>query len=254
MREEAKADLNPAHELPEGEHRESLPKPKRHRLRWTIVILLVLFVLLPLLFIGYSGIWQVPGLTQLFGSDKPIDLGVHPTEADLTSAEADNPMTISAEPGTFYWSQDKAYSGQVSIDDQHSSEEVTAFIQHYHGDGRFVRDIQVRFRDGGMEISAFVSPYIKAPVYVDVDVVRTSSQSVRLDLKKAKVGRLSVPQQYYDQIEEAAQDILNREIAAVPGFSISDLSYGENTAYLKGTLPEKVTPIGNSQDLGTFLR
>ncbi|USN53151.1 MAG: hypothetical protein H6760_03150 [Candidatus Nomurabacteria bacterium] len=253
MPNEVKADLNPAHELPQGEHQESLPKPKRHRLRWTLVTLVVVLIILPLLALGYSGVWHIPGLTQLFGSDKPIDLGVHPTEADLASALADNPMMIEAEPGTFYWSQNKSFAGQVAIDDEHSSEEVTAFIQHYHGDGRFVRDIQVRFREGGMEISAFVSPYIKAPVYVDVDVTRTGTQSVSLNLQKAKVGRLTVPEKYYNQIEEAAQDVLNREIAAVPGFRIDDLQYTDNAAYLLGSLPAMVTPLGGEQELSEFI-
>ena len=104
-----------------------------------------------------------------------------------------------------------------------------------------------------MEISAFVAPYIKAPAYVDVDVTRTSNQTISLNLKKAKVGRLTVPATYYDDIEQAAQDIINREIAKVGGFSIEQLEYGPGTAYLKGTLPQTVSLLPGEQSLKALL-
>ncbi len=204
---------------PKPESNSTLAKAKHHRLRWTIIILVIVFVLLPLAVLGWSGVYQIPIISSIFGTTKPIDLGVHPTEADLAKAEADNPMIVSVEPGSFKWTRNKAFSGSVAIDDEHTSAEVTAFIQKYHGNSGNVWDIQVKFRDGGMEISGFVVPYIKAPAYVDVDVTRTSNQTILLNLKKAKVGRLTVPATYYDDIEQAAQDIINREIAKVGVFN-----------------------------------
>lgn len=213
---------------------------KRHRLRTTIIVLIVVFVILPLAVLGWTGVYQIPVVSAIFGTNKPIDLGIHPTAADLASAEAGNPMTITSRPGEFRWTRTKTFSGTVAVSDEHTSAEVTAFIKKYHGDGGHVRDIQVKFREGGMEISSFVLPYIKAPAYVDVDVARTSATSVSLNLRKAKVGRLDVPEQYYDDIEKAAERIINREMSKIPGFRIDELDYRDGTAYLNGALPANV--------------
>ncbi|MDP3964484.1 MAG: hypothetical protein Q8Q20_02355 [bacterium] len=231
----------------------AVPARKRHRLRVTLIVGIVVLILLPLGLLGWTGLYNIPVISALFGTNKPIDLGVHPTEADLASAKADNPMTVSAETGEFRWTRNKSFSGSVPIDDVHTSEEVTAFITAYHGDGGNVRDIQVKFRPGGMEISAFVVPYVKAPAYVNIDVARTSANSVSLNLQSAKLGRLTVPERYYDEIEDAAERILNREIASVNGFSIEELIYGDNTATLRGTLPETVNLEPGEQDLESLL-
>jgi hypothetical protein len=230
------------------------PKKKNKKLWIWLTVVIFILVLIPVLVLGYTGIYNIPIVTNIFGSNKPIDLGVHPTEGDLKSAEADNPMTITTAPGTFYWTNEKIYSGTVAIDDVNSSEEVTAFIEKYHGDGRHVKDIQIKYRDGGMEISGFVSPYIKAPVYVDVDVSRTSNTSVSLNLIKAKVGRLTIPSSYYDEITTEAERLLNREIKSVPGFILEELEYRDGEAYLKGTLPETVSTSTTEQRLDEFLK
>ncbi|MBU1148761.1 hypothetical protein KKI23_01585 [Patescibacteria group bacterium] len=237
----------------EAKPEEQKPKKKSHKLLWTLIILIFIFIVLPLAALGYSGVYQIPVVSAIFGTNKPIDLGVNPTAQDLIQAEADNPMTIDAEPGTFYWTQSKEFAGTVEVDDRHTSAEMTAFIEKYHGEGRHVSDIQVKLREGGMEISAFVTPYINAPVYVDVDVALTSNNTVSVNLVKAKVGRLSVPSSYYDEVSEAAQEIINEELAKVPGLSIEKLEYSDGEAYLKGVLPKTVTATGTEESLDSYL-
>ena len=228
-------------------------RPKRHRLRTTIIILVVVFIVLPVLALGWTGIYHIPVVSSLFGTGKPIDLGIHPTAADLASAEADNPTTVDVTPGEFRWTANKSFSGLVPIDDVHTSAELTAFIEKYHGDSGYIRDIQVKVRNGGLIISAFVVPAIKAPVYVDVDVAMAGPQSVTLNLKKAKIGRLTVPEKYYAEITKTAQRIVNREIALVQGFSISSLTYSEGTAHFTGTMPASVSLLPGSQTVKSFL-
>ena len=227
--------------------------PKHHRLRTTIIVLVIVLVVLPILALGWTGVYHIPVVSAIFGTSKPIDLGIHPTAADLVSAERDNPTTIDAAPGTFHWTRNKAFSGSVPIDDVHSSAELTAFIEKYHGDGGNVRDIQVKVRDGGLIISGFVVPYIKAPAYVDVDVAMASPTTVTLNLKKAKVGRLTIPASYYDEITKEATRIVNREIAKVPGFSISALTYSDGFAHFVGTMPVTASLLPGSQSLQSLL-
>ncbi|MBI3963868.1 MAG: hypothetical protein HY341_02610 [Candidatus Kerfeldbacteria bacterium] len=248
-------DLTPSHELPQGNVPKALPvKKKHHRLRWTLIILFIIFVVLPILALGYSGLYQIPVVSAIFGTNKPIDLGVHPTAADLAKAEADNPTEIKAEPGTFQWSRAKTFTGEVPIDDENTSAEVTAFIQKYHGNSGYVRDIQVRYREGGMEISGFIVPMVKAPAYVNVDVVRVSEKTVSLNLRSAKLGRLTVPEQYYDDIEREATRLVNQEIAKVNGFSMDEVRYGNGTAYFKGTMPKTADVSGPAESVESLLK
>lgn len=220
------------------------PHRKSRRGLWiTLTILIVILVLLPLFALGWTGLYQVPVVSALFGTNKPIDLGVHPTTADLTSALADNPMTFVGEPSTWYGMAKRTYSGTVPIDDVHSSAEVTAFIEEFTGGRKYARDIQVKFNDGGMEISAFVTPRINAPVYADVGVVRTSPISVSITVRSAKLGRLTIPSGYYDDIATEATKWINERLAEVSGLSIEELEYTENIAHLKGILPATVEQV-----------
>lgn len=227
------------------------PINKKHR-RWPWIVLIVI-LLLPLAVLGWTGLFHIPVVSAIFGTSTPRDLGVKISAEALASAQADNPMDITTTPGEFTWMRNKTYSGTVPIDDTHSSAEVTSFIDYYHGDNGHVKDIQIQFVDGGLEASAFVTPYIKAPVYVNVGITRTSSTSVDLDLQSAKVGRLKVPAKYFDDIERAAERIVNREIANVEGFSIDELTYSNGQVHFKGTLPKTVSLGTGEQTVEEFL-
>jgi hypothetical protein len=246
-----KLTITPMQSLPKQE--EPIEKKKRHRLRTTIIILVIVLVILPLCVLGWTGIYNIPVVTAVFGSNKPIDLDVHPTAADLAKAEAANPVKVNVTPGTLQWTRNKVFTGSVPINTDTTSAETTAMIEKYHGEGEHVRDIQVKYREGGMEISAFVVPYIKAPVYVDIDVAKASATSVSLNLKKAKVGRLTVPEQYYDDITRAAERIVNQELAKITGLTIGVLDYHDGYAHREGTLPASVSLGEGSQTLESLL-
>ncbi len=224
---------------------EVVPEKKKHRWLWVV---LAIIIILPLLFLGWTGIYSIPVLTDLFGSRKPIDLGVVVSNEALASAIADNPMDLEGDPAEYSGVAKKIYTGQVPINDQHSSEEMTSFLQHYTQNAPYIRDLQVKFIDGGMEISAFVKEYVKAPVYIKVGVEKTGVKSIKLNLQKAKIGRLSVPETYYDDIEKFAEDVINDKLTEIEGFTIDKLEYTDGQAYLKGTLPEKVELVSGEED------
>ncbi len=216
------------------------PKHKRRKWPW-IVLAIVIFV--PLLVLGWTGLYSIPVVSAIFGTNKPIDLGVKVSAEALASAMRDNPMTLVGDSKTWYGLSKKKYSGSVPIDDVHSSEEVTSFISHYTQGHKYARDIQVKFVEGGMEVSAFVVPVIKAPIYAKVGVTRTGSKSVSITVDKAKVGRLSVPATYYDDIGREASQWINERLAEADGFSLETLEYRDGEAYLKGTLPKTVEQV-----------
>lgn len=230
----------------DNQSKPEIPAVTRRRRRWPWVVLAIV-ILLPVTLLGWTGLWNIPVVSALFGTNKPIDLGVRVSDEAYTSAVRDNPMTLVGDTSQWYGLGKKAYSGSVPIDDVHSSEEVTSFISRAIGGHRYARDIQVKFIPGGMELSAFVVPVIKAPAYARVGVTRTSEKTVAVSVEQIKIGRLSVPERYYEMIADEAEEFINARLAEADGFSLEVLEYRENEAYLKGTLPKTVEQVSGEE-------
>lgn len=225
--------------------KEKHPKKKRKWLKW-LIILIIIFSL-PLTLLGATGIYNIPVVSHIFRANKPINLGVKVTSEALASAMAGNPMTLKGDAASYSGVGNKIFSGEVKVDTKNTSEEVTSFLNHYTQNAPHIRDLQVKYIEGGLEISTFVKTYIKAPVYVKVGVQRTSSKSVDLDLTKVKIGIIPVPKRYYDQIEKAAEEIINNRMKEIPGFSMDVLEYHDSYALLKGTLPKTVEMVSGER-------
>lgn len=221
-------------------HESAASEPRKKRRRWPWITLGAVVVVLVLIF-GMTGIGHIPLVSNMFGAAHPKDLGVHPTAADWTSVEAKTPLKVQGAASGFSVFGEKKYSGTVPVDNQLTSAELTAWVQHYTTTDADVSDVQVKFHDGGMEISAFAKRYVNAPIYVDVNVTRTGTNSVSLDLKKAKVGMFTVPSKYLPQVRDYLQRVLNDHLAAIPGFSMTSLTYHNGYRAFIGTYPATVT-------------
>ncbi|MBU0706996.1 hypothetical protein KKG41_01355 [Patescibacteria group bacterium] len=223
---------------------EKSEKKKRHIGLWILLVIVILIVL----FFGWTGIYNIPLLTNLMGTNEPIDLGVEVSEEALASAMVNNPMDLQGSATEYSGVAKKIFTGEVPIDGENTSEELTSFLQHYTQNAPHVRDLQVKYIEGGMEISTFVKTRINAPVYVRVGVTKTGAKSVDIDLQSAKVGRLPIPSNYYDQIEEIAEEIINDRIASIESFSIDTLEYHDGYAYFKGSMPETVEVVSGEEN------
>lgn len=221
----------------------TLPKRKRRKWPW---ITLGSIVAIGVIVLGMTGIGHIPVVSSLFGASKPKDLGVHPTVADLSSVQAKTPLRVIGEPSAFSVFSEKKYTGSVPVDNSLTSAELTAWVQHFTKTDSDVRDIQVKFREGGLEISAFAERYINAPIYVDADVRRTGPTSVVINIRKGKVGAFRVPDRYLESASTYFQRVLNEHLRAIPGFSMDDLQYHNGFRTLKGSYPATVEPSTGS--------
>ena len=219
------------------------PPRRHHKWPWItlgVIVLLVLFV------VGYTGYGQVPVLANIFGSTKPKDLGIHPTEADWFKVSTTVPIQVNGDAGSYSVFGSKVFTGSVMSSTELTSAEITAWIQHYTTNDPYVRDIQVKFIPGGMEISAFAKRYLNTPIYVKVMVDRTGTNSVNLDVQKASLGKMPVPGNYIKKFNDYAQKILNEHLAAIPGFSIEQLEYKDGSRVFKGTYPASISTASGS--------
>lgn len=218
------------------------PVKKRHPFR-TFLIVLVIIIVVVVIGVSATGVYAVPGVSDIFGFGKPKDLGVKTSPEALTSTEKEIPLQITgAQVDYSTASPAEIFSGELAVDTQTSSEEITSWLERHAGSGAPVSDVQVKFIEGGMEISGMVHKYIEAPAYVKVIVNKTGERSVSVDLQKAKVGMFTVPEKYYGDIAQWFEDRVNSRMATIPGLRMDTVEYHDGYSYFVGTYPEVVRP------------
>jgi hypothetical protein len=132
-------------------------KVKKHtkkRIVWLVILIII--IALPVMVIGATGMFNIPLISHVFGSNKPADLGIKPSEVAFESIMKTFPVEFKGDPNSFSGIGNKEFNGKISVDAQYTSEEITSILDHYLQNAPHVRDIQVKYVEGGMEISAFV--------------------------------------------------------------------------------------------------
>jgi len=219
------------------------PKKKSHKLRWTLIILFIIFVLLPVFLIGYTGLFSIPILSDIFGSKNPIDLGVKISEEALNSGMEKTPWTLDELPNpssTSPLDSEPIFSGSVAVTNDITSEEFSSFVDNRFQSVDELESIQVKFNEGGAELSLKLKEYMDVPIYIKSDITTLPDKTLAFDVKSIKIGRLPIPGKYLDEFEEAATDFINDRIIKVSGFSIEKLEFKDNFVDFVGTYPEKV--------------
>lgn len=221
---------------------QGIAKPKKHHGFRNFLIVLVVIIVAIVVAVAATGVYEVPFISSVFGMNKPKDLGIKTSPAALASLKQKIPMTISGPSSNYSGNASTIFTGQIPVDTQRTSEEITSWLERFQGANPPVTEVQVRFIEGGMEISGLIKDYIKAPVYVKVGVIKTSSNSIALDIQKAKLGAFSVPDNYLQQAQDWFQKKINERMANIPGYSIEKLEYRDGYSYFKGTYPQNVAP------------
>ena len=227
-------------EMLRPEEKREIKKPsKRHGFRNFIIILLIIIVVV-LIGIGATGIYNIPLVSAAFGFNKPKDLGVKYTAADLTALGQKIPLTITSERVDYGGDPNQIFSGAVSVDTQNTSAEITAFLNRFTQTSSPLKDIQVKMIEGGVEVSGLLDMYIKSPAYAKIMIARTGEKSVSINVTSAKLGVFSIPEKYLQQINDWANKKVNERMAEIPGFSMTQLDYYDGYDVFKGTVPATV--------------
>lgn len=235
---------------------------------------LFLFLIVPIgavFVLGKTGI--VPGVSKITGANKPRDLGVAYSEMNLESANVRTKISREALPANLSPKESIKYSGVAEISSSLTGEELTATankraeLWHYFP----VKSLQVRINeDGTAEISATTSvgriigylstigvatgeveqalkkiiPFkTEFPVYLK-GAVSVADNKVDLNLQKAEVGRLTIPQSLIDQNKDKITWLIEKRLNDVPNCKIKSLTLKDRRLYFDGTLPslEQTSP------------
>jgi hypothetical protein len=234
--------------------------------KWIIVVILI--ILIPVLVLGYLGF--VPGLSDLMGSNKPRDLGVRYTQADLNSLMAKNGVQDVVLPPTSNPAGSLRYEGTKPLKNSFTQEELTARM----ADNEKVKynplsEPQLRINaDGTAEMSGKIDldmiedsatafnvpdytvqeavPYIdkvKAinpnPAFYGKGKIVIKDNQISLDMQKAEIGRTPIPldQLPMDRITSGMEDMMG----LVPGLNVKSLTFEDGKMSFDGNVPAKVS-------------
>jgi hypothetical protein len=229
--------------------------------------LLKMFFFLALIVVlagGYFGV--VPGISKLFGSDKPRDLGVKYTQADFENMEVKTGATAELMPENESASLTIKHVGQHPVNASFSQEEFTSKVSNRKWRDNPFGDVQVKFNaDGSAEASGILKlpvatrffaaigiasadvkaaakkfnvPMADVPFYFKGTGVAENNQ-ITPSLTVLEIGRVPVPQSIINQYQQQAADLAMDLLGRVEGFSLEKAEIVDSKLHFMGTLPDK---------------
>jgi hypothetical protein len=234
------------------------------------LILILLVFLVVVLVLGYLGFF--PGVSALFGSNRPRDLGVKYSQADYVSYQQRAGSQTVALAQVSEDGESLKFLGQQDLTASFSEAEVSARISHSLWRYMPFTNFQIRFPGqnliefsgilatdrlsgfisevGGVEISQadidkglnYLKIFSKnTPVYAKAEV-KVQDNKVDIQMQKLEIGRIPVPLESWDassSFTNAAQEIIDK----VPGLNAKSVTFGDGKMSFTGTVPTQISAL-----------
>jgi len=235
-------------------------------LKWLSITLGVLIIIIVLVG-GYFGL--VPGVSSIFGSDKPEDLGVTYTEADRLSGRAKAGWEVNELSSDLPPEESYSFTGQNAVDTTFNQRELTAWANDpwtYFP----LSDCQIRVNDdntvefsGRLNIgklhewidamgvadqySELIDDYLRwfmwgnPPFYVKLSASVANGQVINPQIYSAHVGRFSVPTSLIEGNIDELVDYAMWQANNIDGFSVEAAEIVDGGINFVGTMPAVVS-------------
>lgn len=178
-----------------------------------IFIVISLIVILVFLFV-ISSLGYIPGLSRWIGAEKPKDLGIRYTDADLVSARAKSQLVYLELPATTAVEDSIVRKGSRPIVTSWNSSEMTALLNDRPWRYWPIRDVQLRIdNDGTAELSGIVNKEKFGNYAIAVGIPR--------ELAKTAAALMPANSAFY---VKAKTSLENNE---VKDFDIQSVTYGK---------------------------
>src|SRR3990172_2039941 len=119
-------------------------------------IILIVLALIAVIILALAG--YIPGLSNLFGANKPRDLGVTYTGQDFNSVREKSKITWETLPAGTSNSASIQFSGSHSVDTAWSSAEMTALLNNRPWNYWPISNVQMKINsDGTAEMSGIIN-------------------------------------------------------------------------------------------------
>ena len=235
-------------------------------LKWLSITLGVLIIIIVLVG-GYFGL--VPGVSSIFGSDKPKDLGVTYTEADRLSGRAKAGWEVVELSSDLPPEESYSFTGQNAVDTTFNERELTAWANDpwtYFP----LSDCQIRVNDdntvefsGKLHIgmlkewidamgvadnySELIDDYLRwfmwgnPPFYVKMSASVNNGQIINPQIYSAQVGRFSVPTSLIENNINELVAYAEWQANNIDGFSVETAEITDGGIRFVGTMPAVVS-------------
>jgi hypothetical protein len=230
------------------------------RAAYKILIGVGVAIITIVLALGYFGL--VPGVSRLFGSDLPRDLGVTYTETDLASALKKIGTEVQNLPPDGATSL--AFSGQKTASFSLTEAEVSALCNgswKYHPlsdcqvnllkdgyaefSGKLLTDRLEEYTkamgvdQGHLELLNNYSRYIQGSprIYIKARGAISNNQVVGLDIAELQIGRITFSQSTIQDNQAAIASFVNWQLGRIPGLAITSATLVGNQIKFEGMVP-----------------
>jgi hypothetical protein len=236
------------------------------------VVGLIVIVILVILGLGYLGF--VPGVSKILGSDKPRNLGITYTDADLKSITSKNHVQRIVVESAPDIKSSFVLKGTQAIKNVFTDKEITARLGQ-ESDWAFnpFTDVQVKIgQDGTVEASGVVrvdrlKGYAEAtgmsPQEIEViskvmdkyKVPRTSfpayvkgnltieNNKLNIDLSELYIGKIPVAKALYSQAKSAFEGLVYERLTSggYGSLDVKSLSFSNGKMSFSGNIPKVIT-------------
>jgi len=239
---------------------------KKFLLGLLIGIIVILVVLVGIG--GYLGI--VPGVSSLFGANKPQDLGVTYTSQDLSDAEAKTGSQIITLAPDLPPGQSISFSGQKNVNTVITQGEINAWMDNswvyallgcqlkINADGTaefsgvlhtdHIKNFEAALGISSADMSV-LNKYVRfikgnPAIYIKGTGSVVNGQ-IYVDIQQMRIGRLNVPAAIIKRNNANLVTFMQNMIYHIPGFSILNASFSNGSIMFQGTMPDvtSVSPI-----------
>ena len=216
-------------------------------------IILIIFVLIIAVAVGAvvfllaaTGLVEVPILSSLLKTDKPVDLGIKTDPESFKGIVDEQGVTLTDPLNNYCLTCDIEYSDFTPMDIAVTSQEFSSYVQATNGSKGPLSQVQVKFGNNNTaELSAMVDTSefgrsYKAPVYGKLSVNKASDNTIKIDIQNAKVGIVSFPDAIVQEAEKVLTNAINQHFSH-SDFSIDELSINNGELNYSGNFARTIS-------------
>ena len=241
-----------------------MKKSKSNILR-NLLIGIGVFVLLIVLALGYMGF--MPGVSAIFGSSTPKDLGVRYTAQDFKNVQAIMGGNLQVLPADTPSNNSIQYFGLKHVSVSFSNEELTAIANNGKWKYRPTRDVQIKISPNGTvemsgiiikdnvgtvaQVYGYTADDLKSaesaigfipgnPTFYVKGTASVVNNQISINIDELQIGKIDAKNLI---TSDQAQSIIDNGISNVPGLNIQSLTFSDGKLNFNGTMPESVSRV-----------
>ncbi|MDP3564603.1 MAG: hypothetical protein Q8R70_08950 [Methanoregula sp.] len=208
------------------------------------LIAVVIVIMLIISVIAATGIFYIPGFSEVLGTNKPRDLGVKADPAKFGAVLARENVKLSGPISNYYLGSNVRWGNAVPMEVTMTNDELSSMMQATNNEKGPLKNVQLKMGDNNqvemsaqVDLNKFGYP-INVPVYTKGTLVKGSGNTVKIDIKEGSSGLVPIPETFLNQGESGLEDGVNKQLAQMPGLKIDTLAISQGQLQFNGAFPQ----------------